>query len=124
MFAVLGKILKEQGIEVSEFWENDKALDEDLYEVLKVFEGQIQWKSGPKVLLRRIRRIGRNKTFSARETKRLRKLINSQKRYGYIDYEEIKDEFPGKSIEMLKEKYNEKYLYLTTKRTYQKRKVL
>ena len=89
-----------------------------------MFEEQIKWRSGPTVLLRRIRRIGRSKTFSVRETKLLRKLINGQKRQGYVDFEEIQDEFPGKTIEMLKKKYNEKYLYCSIKRTYRKRRVL
>ena len=65
------------------------------------------------VLLKRIRKIGNNKKFSVRDTKYLRKLINKQIKKGYTDFEEILEEFPGKTVEMLEAKYNEKFNYLT-----------
>ena len=79
LFIALNKFCKEKDIEISDFWHTKKSLRGDLYDSLKVFEELIQWRSGPKILLRRIRRIGKSKTFSVRETKLLRKLINSQK---------------------------------------------
>ena len=54
--------------------------------------------------------------FSVREVKLLRKLINNQKKRGYVNYSEIHDQFPGKSLKLLEKKYNEKYDYLTKKK--------
>jgi len=124
LFIALNKFCKDSDLEISDFLQTKGTLKGDLYEALKNFEEQIQWRSGPKVLLRRLRRIGSRKTFSVRETKLLRKLINAQKKQGYVDFDEILEEFPGKTVEILKEKYNEKYLYWVKKRTYRKRKVL
>ena len=124
LFIALKKFCKEKDIEISDFWKTKNSLNGNLYETLKIFEELIQWKSGPQVLLRRIRRIGRNKNFSVRETKLLRKLINAQRKKGYENFEEILDEFPGKTIEMLKEKYFEKFKYLESKRKYHKRQIV
>jgi len=87
-------------------------VSDDLHEILRILECQLQWRSGLHVLLRRIRRVGRNDKFSARQTKLLRKLVNAQKKQGYIDFEEVHDYFPGKTLDMLESKYNEKYEYM------------
>ena len=73
----------------------------------------MKWRRNRKKdLLRRIRKIGLRKTFSVREIKLLRKLINQQVKEGFIDFEAIHGQFPGKTIEQLKEKYNQKFDYL------------
>ena len=67
------------------------------------------WKGTVRRLLERIRRIGRQSDFSVRQTKLLRKLINGQIREGYTDFEAVLQYFPGKTVEMLEAKYNEKF---------------
>ena len=58
-------------------------------------------------LLERIRKIAMNQfKFSSRDTKLFRKIVKQQKKDGYIDYEEIQYYFPGKSLDVIKKKYN------------------
>jgi hypothetical protein len=76
--------------------------------LIKIRE-KIDWR-GPKIeLLRRIRRLGRSKKFTVRDVKLLRKIVNQQKREGYTDFKAALYYFPGKSVEMIERKYNEKY---------------
>ena len=63
-----------------------------------------------------MRKVANNPNFSARETKLLRKLINKQKKEGYLNFTQIQDDFPGKTLENLESKYNEKYLHLLRRR--------
>jgi hypothetical protein len=78
---------------------------------------EICWKGTKNELLKRIRRIAFKHDFSAREVKLLRKLVNEQKKHGYTNFEEVQYYFPGKTIEMIEAKYNEKYVNLYRKIT-------
>ena len=75
-------------------------------------ESKFDWRSGRPTLLKRIWRVGTNTSFSVRDKKLLRKLVNQQVREGYKDFQKILHFFPGKTIEMLEKKYNEKFDYL------------
>ena len=121
IFIVLNKLCKNSNVEISEFWEDDEPLSEDLYDILRRLEYEIQWRSGLPILLRRIRRVGKNTKFSVRDTKLLRKLINGQKKQGYINFEAVLDDFPGKTISMLQNEYNKKYDYLLNSKKKSKR---
>lgn len=93
----------------SDFWKTASLLDLHL-KVLKFLAQEFNWnKYKINKLLRRIQKIGRNSTkFSARDTKLLKKFINKQKKQGYIDFEEIAFNFPGKFIQILETHYSEK----------------
>ena len=83
----------------------------ELEGILKALKQIIKWKRNIKSLYDRISNIYSD-DFTIRETKLLRKLINQQKKEGYIDYQAIIYHFPGKTIEACKEKYLEKYDHL------------
>ena len=112
MFTYLQELCKNFNIEISLFWENTNRVKGDLYEILKLIEKKFNWRNGRLGLLRRIRKIAKNSNFSVREKKLLRKLVNQQVREGYQDFKAILHFFPGKTIEMLQRKYNEKFSYL------------
>ena len=100
-------------MEISHFWEKN-PIENSYYKILKALGKEIHWnKRKPKTLLSRIKKIGKNSTkFTVRDVKLLRKLINKQKKENKIDYEAISHYFTGKSIQTLKNKYNEKYYRL------------
>ncbi|CAI2383005.1 unnamed protein product [Moneuplotes crassus] len=113
MFVILTELCKNSGIDISGFWTLE-SLTPVYTNILKILANKINWDCYKiKNLLARIKKIGnKSKEFSAREVKLLRKLINQQKRENYTDFSAILYEFPGKSIETLRAKYNEKYDYL------------
>ena len=111
MFKLLKEKCDESGYKITDFWKDDKKLTGDLYKIYRQIIKIVNWKGHKLDLLKRIRRIGKNSTFSARETKLLRKLANQQRRKGCIDFESIVYFFPGKTVEMLEQKYFNKTSY-------------
>jgi hypothetical protein len=98
-----------EGLDIEDFWKDNEILRPQLYKLLLKVKEEINW-GGPKVeLLKRIRKLGKSTTFTVREVKLLRKLINQQKREGYTDFKAVLYYFPGKSLKMVRNKYNEKY---------------
>ena len=99
----------ETKVEISHFWKKNQ-LEESHMKILKLVGKKVQWRMNKlKSLLARIQKIGRNATnFTVREAKLLRKLINQQKKDGYTDFKVVADDFPGKSIKTLKNKYYKK----------------
>jgi UDP-2,3-diacylglucosamine pyrophosphatase LpxH len=112
MFKLLNQTCKEKGINPSEFWVEDKKIWAAHKDILCKIRLETNWKGTKNELLRRIRKVALKSSFSAREVKLLRKLVNEQKKNGYTNFEEIQYYFPGKTVEMMEEKYNEKYSYL------------
>lgn len=117
MFIKLTELCAQEGIQVSGFW-TSHPLDSTFSKVLKMLAVKINWDCYKmKNLLARIKKIGkRAESFSAREVKLLRKLINQQKKEGFTDFQRIAYYFPGKTVETLEKKYNEKYDYLKNKK--------
>ena len=112
MFRILHKIWREKDVPPSKFWEGTEKAGPELKALLVAISQEICWKGTKNELLKRIRKVALKKGFSAREVKLLRKLVNEQKKNGYTDFEEVQYYFPGKTTEMLEEKYNEKYANL------------
>ena len=108
MFKLLKEKCDEQGYEITDFWKDNNKLSGGLYKIYKQVLKIVNWKGHKPDLLKRIRRVGTKSTFSAREIKLLRKLINQQKREGYVDFNSILYFFPGKSVKMLEQKYYNK----------------
>ncbi|CAI2383208.1 unnamed protein product [Moneuplotes crassus] len=111
MFKRLIELCKECQVQVSDFWSSATILSSELWGILERIAAEISWSpSKLDQLLTRIKKIGKNPDkFSARDNKLLRKLVNQQKRNGYIDYQEVLYYFPGKSLETIKKKYGEKW---------------
>ena len=110
---MLIQLWEEHWIPIDDFTNPNGETSEEMVEVLRIMKKKLEWKRSKMVLLKRIRKISNNREFSVRETKLLRKLINKQKKDGYIDFQEVLFYFPGKTIDILKNKYNEKFNYLT-----------
>ncbi|CAI2359788.1 unnamed protein product [Moneuplotes crassus] len=112
MYQRLIELCDQRNIEVSQLCRTSSLLDELHREIIETLASEIHWpiQKLPK-LLQRIKKIGMNSNnFTVRDTKLLRKLINSQKKAKLpVDFTKISHNFPGKSIETLKAKYNEKY---------------
>ena len=113
VFRLLNVLCKEQKIPISAFMIKNHEITDMMMGILRIIKKKLNWKRSKMVLIRRIRRIANNDKFSVRDTKYLRKLINKQIKKGYTDFEEVLYEFPGKTVEMLEKKYNEKFNYLT-----------
>ena len=106
MFSVLNKLLKEYDIPLSDFEGNNFPLSDRLMDVLDELISMTKWRKSRKFeLLQRSRKMIMNKTFSIRDKKLLSKLVNQQKRQGFINYEEIVYYFPGKTAKMLEIQY-------------------
>ena len=64
------------------------------------------WKGSTNRFVKRIQQLGKNQKLSVRQTKRLKSLCRKQrKQNGEIDFSQILEKFPGKSIESLKMAY-------------------
>jgi len=113
LYHMLIQLWEEHWIPIDDFTNPNGETSEEMVEVLRIMKKKLEWKRSKMVLLKRIRKISNNREFSVRETKLLRKLINRQKKDGYIDFQEVLFYFPGKTIEILRNKYNEKFNYLT-----------
>ncbi|CAI2359250.1 unnamed protein product [Moneuplotes crassus] len=112
MFKRLLELCDQAGCEVSEFWRTNSLLNEAQWAIIQTLAKEISWDTEKSEhLIKRINKIGKNsENFTIRDTKLLRKMINSQKKANLpIDFAEISYYFPGKSINTLKSKYNEKY---------------
>ena len=94
---LLNKLCQEYGFETTDFTHSRGEPTEEMFEVLNIIKSQLGWKRSKNMLLARIRKIGKNTTFSIRETKLLRKLINKQLKDGFSDFSSIIDQFPGKT---------------------------
>lgn len=112
MFKLLNTFCKEEKISPCEFWKKDEKINSVHKSILCRIVSETNWKGTKNELLSRMRKVALNSTFSVRDVKLLRKLVNEQKRNGYTNFEEVLYYFPGKSLEMIEEKYNEKYSYL------------
>ena len=113
IFTLLIKLWQEYDIEISDFTDKRVRPCERMTEILKTLKSELKWKRSKNLLLKRIRKIGNNSDFSVRENKLLRKLVNQQLKNGYADFEAILVHFPGKTSEMLEQKYYEKINYLS-----------
>mmetsp|Transcript_20613 Transcript_20613/g.18254 ORF Transcript_20613/g.18254 Transcript_20613/m.18254 type:complete len:275 (+) Transcript_20613:17-841(+) len=103
MFMVLKKLCSQHGIVIDNFYKDDKPLQDVEAVVLLQLSLEIGWKKNRRCdLLKRIRRISRKTTFSVRETKLLKKLIQDQAKEGYKNFEVVLEYFPGKTIDILK----------------------
>lgn len=92
---------------ITNFWSDAYPLPKPETDILIALAKKISWKRNRKLdLLKRIRRIATRKTFSVREKKLLKRIINKQKANGIEDVNEITENFPGKSIERCYEEYN------------------
>jgi hypothetical protein len=107
MFKILGEKCKEEELRIIDFWKNDRWLSPEHKIVLAHVKKEINWKGTKNELLKRIRRQARILGFSARDVKLITKMINQQKRNGYRDFEALVYYFPGKTAEMIQEKYKE-----------------
>ena len=74
--------------------ENDESLDEILNEVFS----QIKFKSTKEWLLKRIKKAIRNKDFSQKDVKILKKFVNLEENADNIFFNRISYFFPGKKI--------------------------
>ena len=110
MFQVLHAQCKEAGITIADFC-NYETPDKNFphESILEDLVRKIKWRMcRRKDLFNRIKKLVWDPSFSVRDKKLLKKLVNQQRKKGQEDYESLLYYFPGKTIEMLKEKYNEK----------------
>lgn len=63
----------------------------------------IGWRGTMKRLIRRIKSVGKLKELSVREFKRLKRLIKNRFIGREIDYEALLYDFPGKTLQQLRE---------------------
>lgn len=108
LFKILRKLCAEEGTCITNFWKDDLPLAQPEASILLELTAQVGWKRNRKIdLLKRIRRIGRKDSFSVRETKLLRRLMNQQQKKGTNDYESVLEHFPGKTLEDILRRFNE-----------------
>ena len=107
VFRLLKEYCKEEDLEVTDFWKNDRWLPPEHKNILAQVKKEINWRGTKKELLKRIRKQARMTEFSAREVKLITKLVNQQKKHGFRDFKAMVYYFPGKSVEMIEEKYKE-----------------
>lgn len=105
MFKLLREHCETDGINISDFWKGGKGLPAYHMDVLDEIKKEIDWKGTKNELLKRVRKLGKSAGFSARDTKFLKKLINQQRKKGYLDFEEVLYYFPGKSVEQVRDQY-------------------
>lgn len=80
-----------------------------IHELMRLSE----WKGHAKNIVRRIQRLSKPQSLSAREMKLFKRLYKKQKVDGTPNYEEMLYEFPGKTIDILQEAGE---LYLSSKK--------
>jgi hypothetical protein len=107
MFKLLREHCELDGIKISDFWKGNKGLPAYHMEVLDEIKREIDWKGTKSELLKRIRKLGRSLEFSARDVKFLKKLINQQRKKGYLNFEEVLYYFPGKSLKHIEDKFHQ-----------------
>ncbi|CAI2383133.1 unnamed protein product [Moneuplotes crassus] len=108
IFKILRKLCQRRGISIENFWKDDLPLPKPEVSVLLELSICIGWKRNRKMdLLKRIRRTGRRKNFTVRETKFLMRLMKKEKHKETPDYEAVLENFPGKTLEGLIKTYNE-----------------
>lgn len=107
MLTVLTRLCKENKVPLARFEGEKFPLSKKLMQILEDLIEEISWRRSRKIqLVQRIRKLIMDKSFSIRDTKLLSKMVNQQRRKGYIDYEELTYYFPGKTADMLSEHYN------------------
>lgn len=81
MFKRLQELCNQAGWEVSEFWRTNSPLNEAQWAIIQTLAKEISWDTEKsEQLIKRINKIGKNSEyFTIRDTKLLRKMINSQK---------------------------------------------
>lgn len=67
------------------------------------------WARPIKELIRRIESLHNNQEFSVRDLKSFKKIVKPQIKTGTIDYESLLFEFPGKTLETIKNTINKLY---------------
>lgn len=112
MFKRLNELWYMRGVDISDFWKSSCGINEEWWDIIQILAKEIKWDTDKsEQLITRIRKIGKNdKYFTVRDVKLLRKLINTQKKNGSVDLTKVAYYFPGKTIQTLKLKYNEKYI--------------
>ena len=112
MFKHLYQLWRHFKIDPEKFWDDEEKLTNEMVRILKQLKDEFDWSNSKYQLLARIRKVASSKTFTVRETKLLRKLVNQQTKEGEADFESVQYYFPGKSLQSLKAKYYEKFDYL------------
>ncbi|CAI2363226.1 unnamed protein product [Moneuplotes crassus] len=109
MFHTLLQICEKNQTRIEEFWNSFDTLKKVHVKILKELSDKVMWKRKNFVSLHsRIRKIGEKRhTFTVREVKFLKKMVNKQQRKGRTDFNELVYYFPGKKEEQLIRKYNE-----------------
>lgn len=102
MFVLLNKVCQENGFEVTEYWTKRDIQTRPQYALLESVIPEVNWKGTRLELLRRIQKIGKNKTLSCREKGLLKKLITENIKNGKCNYKAILYYFPGKTEAALK----------------------
>ncbi len=106
MFHVLQTLCKKAGVDISNFYNPDLELTDELDEILIKLVFETKWRRSRKIeLLQRIRKIASDHSFSVRDGKLLKRLVLKQVKDGSTDFESLLYYFPGKTVEMLKEQY-------------------
>lgn len=112
MFQILHRLWKEHNVSLSQFISQEYPLKGKNLELINELAREIKWKPNRKTqLYRRIQKLANNKDFTTRELKLVSKLVNKQIRDGWVDYEEIRYYFPGKTVQMCKDAYDPKRKY-------------
>lgn len=106
---ILRKVCQKLGREITEFWDHQDSLPDDLWSSLDHIAKESGFKGKKVRLLQRIQKIGKETKFSVRDRKLLRKFINKQYEEGKVDFESVLYYFPGKTVQMLKNEYNKKF---------------
>ena len=109
MFHTLLEICDENNTRIEDFWKSFYELNSHQIKILEELSEKVMWKRKNFTSLHsRICKIGaRRETFTVREIKFLKKMVNRQLRKGYTNFQELVYYFPGKTVDKLTEKYNQ-----------------
>lgn len=109
MFQQLRQLLTKCEVQIEDlFVAKSNRLKGNALLVLKEIAEIINWRSSRSDLQKRIRKLASQTTFSVRDKKLLKKLVNKQRKVGEINFDDILYYFPGKSVETLKKYYYQK----------------
>ena len=89
LFSRLKQLWAARNRDISDFWIHNRGVDYILDEILDEVLSQISYKGDKDQLLKRIRRVARFKTFSIRDRKLLKKLVEAQKQKHGIDLSQL-----------------------------------
>ena len=103
LFSKLKQLWAVRNRDISDFWIHNRGVDYLLDEILDEVLSQISYKGDKDQLLKRIRKVARFKTFSIRDRKLLKKLVEAQKQKHDIDLAQLEYFFPGKEIAVIED---------------------